>query len=58
MTAARMTFWLPDVSEAKKNIMLLFVSGKKWIWTDRQQPVTHFQSSALKKWLENERKFL
>lgn len=34
MTAARMTFWLPDVSEAKKNIMLLFVSGKKWIWTD------------------------
>lgn len=57
MTAARMTFWLPDVSEAKKNIMLLFVSGKK-VNSDTQQPVTHFQSSALKKWLENERKFL
>lgn len=57
MTAARMTFWLPDVSEAKKNIMLFFVSGKK-VNLDRQQPVTHFQSSALKKWLENERKFL
>lgn len=35
MTAARMTFWLPDVSEAKKNIVLLFVSGKK-VNLDRQ----------------------
>lgn len=30
MTPAGMTFWLPDVFKAKKNIMLLFA----WIQTD------------------------